>query len=160
MAQESDGEGVKYIVIGVVGLTAVGLTYFGILKPILEKAGLLDTKEEKKGDKDEVRLSRKAVLMPSLYMENKQLISIGSGVASQLASNVKNGKWGGCWDMCDDEPLGISGVTGAGTKVNISYVSYIFSKTYNADMHSYLDSYLEKEDWTTIDDYISSIKKF
>ena len=164
MAQESDGEGIKYIVIGVVGLTVVGFAYFGIIKPVLIAAGVIDSKAEKEGLKDEEKLSREGVLNPTLYLDNKQLISIGSGRASQLSSNVYNGRWGGCcvgfWCTCDDEPKGISGISGAGSKVNISYVSYIFNQTYNKDMHDYLESYLEPEDWTTVDNIINKVKKF
>jgi len=158
MAQESDGEGVKFIVIGVVGLTVLGLAYFGIIKPILNTAGITRTKEEREGDKAEERLSRKGVLSPKLYMENQMMKTIQSGRASQLASNVYNGKWGDCGGFCDDEAKGISGITGAGSLVNISYVGDIFNKTYNKDMHTYLDSYLEKDDWGTIDDYIAKTK--
>ena len=86
------------------------------------------------------------------------LKTISSGTASQLASNVYNGKYGACGGFCDDEAKGISGITGAGTLVNISYVSDIFTKTYNKDMHTYLESYLELTDWNTIDDYISKAK--
>lgn len=155
---EDKGETVKYIVIGVVGVTVLGLAYFGVIKPILNKVGITRTKEEKEGDRAEERLSRKAVLSPKLYQTNQMMKTISSGRASQLASNVYNGKWGGCFGTCDDEAKGISGVTGAGTLVNISYVADKFNKTYNQDMHTYLDSYLESVDWGTIDDYISKTK--
>ena len=158
--QESNGEGVKFIVTGVVGITVLGLAYFGIIKPILQTLNVIDTKEEKEGGKAEADLSRKAVMSPVLYAGNKPLISISSGTASQLSSNVYNGKWGGWGGLSDDEPLGVGGVTGAGSKVNISYVGHVFNKTYNKDMHSYLDTYLEAKDWTTIDDYIKNTNKF
>lgn len=159
MAKENDGEGVKFIVIGVIGIAVLGLSYFGVIKPILDTAGITKDKEEREGDKAEDRLSRSQVLSPSLYRNNKALVTIGSSKANILASNVYNGKWGGCAGFCDDEDLGVGGITGAGSKVNISYVSHIFNSTYGGDMHSYLD-YLEPEDWTTIDDYISTITKF
>jgi hypothetical protein len=62
--------------------------------------------------------------------------------------------------VCDDEAMGLSGISGAGSKVNISYVSHVFSQTYNTDMHKYLYSYLEAEDWTTVDNIIKNVKKF
>ena len=82
MTQEGNGETVKFLVIGVVGLTVVGLAYFGIIRPILQAAQVIDTKEEKQGGKSEEKLSRQAVLTPTLYMENRDLITIGSGRAS------------------------------------------------------------------------------
>jgi hypothetical protein len=154
------GNTTKVIVYGVVGVAVLALAYFGIIRPILQTLQIIDTKEERKGKKDEKRLSRKAVLTPSLYMKNMDFLTISSGRASQLASNVFNGKWGGCWGTCDDEAKGVGGIIGAGTLVNISYVADIFNKSYGKDMHTYLDSYLEKEDWGTIDDYIKKTKKY
>ena len=56
--------------------------------------------------------------------------------------------------------MGVGGITGTGSKVNISYVADMFQRVYGRDMHTYLESYLESEDWGTIDDYISKVKKF
>ena len=155
---EDKSESVKFIVVGVVGLTVLGLAYFGIIKPILDTAGITNSKEDRKGGKAEKKISKEGVLTPRLYAENQMMVTISSGRASQLASNVYNGKWGGCFGTCDDEPKGVSGITGAGSKVNISYVADKFNKAYNKNMHDYLFSYIEPENWTTIDDYIDKIK--
>ena len=39
----------KTIVYGVVVLTALGLVYFGIVKPILNKTGITDDADDRKG---------------------------------------------------------------------------------------------------------------
>tara|TARA_Y100000389_G_C17447226_1_gene512362 strand:- start:92 stop:586 length:495 start_codon:yes stop_codon:yes gene_type:complete len=152
--QSSDTK--KTIVYGVVVVVGLTIVYFGIIKPITNKLGLTRNKEERQGDRAEERLSRKQVMAPTLYKKQPDLKSITSGRASELANNVYEGK-GYVWD---NEDMGVGGITGAGSKVNISYVADMFQRVYGRDMHTYLESYLESEDWGTIDDYISKVKKF
>ena len=68
----------KTIVVGVVVLAVVALAYFGIIRPITNKVGLTRDKDDRKGDKAEDKLSRKQVLSPQLYRDNKSLVSISS----------------------------------------------------------------------------------
>ena len=145
----------KTIVYGVVVLTALGLVYFGIVKPILNKTGITDDADDRKGNRAEGRLGRRQVISPTLYKNNPSLATITSGRANQLASQIYEGK-GVMWD---DEDMGVGGITGAGTKVNVSRVADQFQKTYGRDAHAYLQGYLETEDWTTIDNYIDKIPK-
>ena len=145
----------KTIVYGVVVITALGLVYFGILRPILNKVGVTRDKDDRKGDKAESSLSRRQILSPTLYNNNKGLVTITSGKANQLASKIYNGKG----TFYDDETMGVGGITGAGSKVNISRVADQFNKTYGSDLHAYLDSYLESEHWTQIDNHIDKLSK-
>jgi hypothetical protein len=62
--------------------------------------------------------------------------------------------------MCDDESKAVGSVTGAGSQVNISYVAQKFQDFYGRSMEEYMSSYLESENWNTIDNYIDKIKKF
>jgi hypothetical protein len=156
----SKGETAKYIVFGVVGIAVVGLAYFGIIKPILNTIGVTRDKEERQGDRAEGKLSRKQVLSPQLYRDNRDKVTISSAKASQYAQNVYDGKWGGCYGMCDDESKAVGSVTGAGSQVNISYVAQKFQDFYGRSMEEYMSSYLESENWNTIDNYIDKIKKF
>lgn len=151
----SKGETTKMIVYGVVGLAVLGLAYFGIIKPILEVLQIKDTKEEKKGKKDFSKLSRKQVLSPQLYRENRDKVTIGSGKAYESAKNVYEGRG----TFYDDEDMAVGSITGSGSKVNISYIADAFQTLYGRSMEAYMD-YLEPEDWTSVDNYISKIKRF
>jgi len=156
MSQQNNSETIKIIVFGVVGLTVVGLAYFGIVKPILDAVGLTRDKEERKADQDYAKISRRQLLSPLLYRENKDKVTITSGKANESAYNIYNGK-GTFWD---NEDLAVGSITSAGSLVNISYIANIFSENYGLSLESYLESYLEPSDWNTIDNYIDKIKKF
>tara|TARA_R110000824_G_scaffold32247_14_gene104310 strand:- start:1228 stop:1713 length:486 start_codon:yes stop_codon:yes gene_type:complete len=144
----------KTIVVGVVVLAVVALAYFGIIRPITNKVGLTRDKDDRKGDKAEDKLSRKQVLSPQLYRDNKSLVSISSAKANRLATEMHDGR--GYW--YDDEDMGVGAITSAGSKINISYVAHQFNILYGKSMESFM-SYLEPEDWTAVDNYISKIKK-
>tara|TARA_R110000851_G_scaffold269144_2_gene421802 strand:- start:609 stop:1097 length:489 start_codon:yes stop_codon:yes gene_type:complete len=145
----------KTIVYGVVVVVALTIVYFGIVRPLTNKIGLTKDKEGRQGGRAEERLSRKQVMSPTLYKTNRDLKSITSGRASELANKI----WEGKGYIYDNEDMGVGGITGAGTKVNISYIGDTFQRVYGRDLHTYLVSYLEDEDWSTIDDYIKKIKK-
>ena len=144
----------KVLIIGGVVVLSGVLLYLGIVNPLLKFLQIKDTREEKKGDKDEGKLSESQVLSPQLYRDNKELVSISSAKASRLATQLYEGRsfWG------DDEAMGVGAITSAGSKINISYIAYQFNILYSKSMESYMD-YLESEDWTQIRDYIRTIKK-
>ena len=146
----------QFIVYGVVALAVVGLAYFGIIKPILNAIGLTKDAVDRQGDNDYAKLSRQQVLSPQLYRENKNLITISSGSANESAYNIYIGK-GTFWD---NEDLAVGSITSAGSLVNISYIAYIFDANYGESMESYLQSYLESEDWIIIDNYVDKTKRF
>jgi hypothetical protein len=149
-------EAVKIVVYGIVGLAVVGLAYFGIIKPILNAVGLTSSKEDREGAKDEEKLSRKQVLSPLLYRDNKSKITISSGKANQSAYNIYIAKG----TFYDDESLAVGSITSAGTLVNISYIADVFADNYGSSLESYLNSFLENEDWNTIENYIDKTDKF
>ena len=150
------GETTKYVVYGLVGIAVIAITYFGILKPVLNKLGVTRSKDDRKGERDASQLSRKQVLSNSLYREYPSNVTITSAQANAKAIDVHNGK-GVVWD---DETLAVGAVTSAGSLVNISYISDTFNRLYGKSMESYMESYLEPENWTQIDNYIEKTKKF
>ena len=157
MADER-GETTKYIVFGIIGLGALALGYFGIVKPILNAVGLTDDKEDRKSDRDKQQISRQQTLSPLLYRNNRDKISIGSGRANQLANNIYRGKSGCC---NDNESLAVGSITSAGSKVNISYIADVFQRLYGESMEDFLmTDYLEDSHIRTIDNYIDKVKNF
>jgi hypothetical protein len=147
---------VKIVVIGGVVLVVLAISYFGIIKPILNKIGLTKDKDEREGDKDKDKLSRSQVLSPTFYRNNKSKISISSQKAFESATRIYNAK-GIVWD---DESSAVGGITGAGSLVNVSYISDRFNTIFGQSLQSYLASFLEPENWTQIDDYIRKTKNF
>jgi hypothetical protein len=149
-------EAVKIVVYGVVGLVVVGLAYFGVIKPILNAIGLTSSKEDRDAQQDEEKLSRKQVLSPLLYRDNKSKITLSSGSANQSAYNIYIAKG----TFYDDESLAVGSITSAGTLVNISYIADVFADNYGSSLETYLESFLENSDWNTIENYIDKTKKF
>jgi len=155
---EDNSETIKYIVFGVVGLSALALGYFGIIKPITNKLGLTDDSKDRKSDRDKQQISRQQTLSPLLYRNNRDKISIGSGRANLLANNIYRGKSGCC---NDNESLAVGSITSAGSKVNISYIADVFQRLYDVSMEDFLmNDYLEQENIRTIDNYIDKVKNF
>lgn len=155
---EDNSETIKYIVFGVIGLGALALGYFGIVKPILNATGLTDDKDDRKAGRDKQQISRQQTLSPLLFRNNRSKISIGSGRANELANNIYKGKRSGC---CDDEAMAVGSITSAGSKVNISYIADVFQRNYNVGLESFLfNDYLSQDDIRTIDNYIDKVKNF
>ena len=150
----------KLIIVGSVVIVAGVLVYFGIVNPLLKFLQIKDTKEERNGKADGVKLSNSQVLSPQAYLENRDKISISSAKAASLANDAYSGKWGGCYGFCDDESKGVGSVTNAGSKINVSYVAYKFNQLYSADFEEYLKSYLEPENLTSIENYVSKAPKW
>lgn len=146
----------KFLVLGGVAIVILGLAYFGIIKPILNKVGLTKDKDDRKGGRDEDKISRNQVFSPNLYRENRDKISITSQQAFESATNIYNAK-GTYWD---NESLAVGGITGAGSLVNLSYISDKFNTIYGLSLQTYLDTFLENENWSQIDDYIKKTKKY
>lgn len=161
MQQGSDKvETTKLIVYGVVGIAVIGLAYFGIIKPVLNKVGITRSKEDREGDRDEDKLSRTQVFSTALYKNNRDKISLTSAQASASASKIFENRspWyvGG-----DNEEVAVGQITNAGSLVNISYIASKFNDLYGLSLEGYLsDDYLEPEHFTQIDNYISKTKKF
>lgn len=147
---------VKTLVIGGVIVLILVINYFGVIKPILNAIGLTKDKEDREGDRDESKLSRSQVLSPDFYRNNRSKISISSQKAFESATRIYNAKG----YIYDDESSAVGGITGAGSLVNVSYISDRFNTIYGQSLQSYLSSFLENENWSQIDDYIRKTKNF
>jgi hypothetical protein len=147
---------VKTLVIGGVIVLILVINYFGVIKPILNAIGLTKDKEDRQGDRDEDKLSRSQVLSPDFYRNNRSKISISSQKAFESATRIYNAKG----YIYDDETSAVGGITGAGSLVNVSYISDRFNTIYGQSLQSYLSSFLENENWSQIDDYINKTKRF
>jgi hypothetical protein len=139
-----------------VAIVVVSIAYFGIIKPIFNKIGLTKDKDDREGDRDEEKLSRSQVLSPTFYRNNRAKISISSQKAYESATNIYLAK-GTYWD---DESSAVGGITGAGSLVNVSYISDRFNTIYGLSLQDYLSTFLEPQNWTSIDDFINKTKRF
>jgi hypothetical protein len=154
------GDTAKYIVYGVVGIAVLAVAYFGIIKPILNAVGLTSSKEDRQTGNIQEDLTQEQVLSPLLYNQNKNKVTITSSKANTSAVNIYEAKWGGTWGLSDKEEMAVGAITSAGSLVNVSYIASVFQNLYKKDLYTYLDSFLENDNWRSINDYLKKTKRF
>lgn len=154
------GETAKYIVYGVVGIAVLAVAYFGIIKPILNAVGLTSSKEDRETGNIQENLTEEAILSPLLYNDNKNKVTITSSKANTSAVNIYEAKWGGTWGLSDKEEMAVGAITSAGSLVNVSYIANVFQNLYKRDLYTYLESFLENDNWRAINDYLKKTKRF
>lgn len=154
------GETAKYIVYGVVGVAVLAVAYFGIIKPILNAVGLTSSKEDRQTGNIQEDLTQEQVLSPLLYNQNKNKVTITSSKANTSAVNIYEAKWGGTYGLSDKEEMAVGAITSAGSLVNVSYIASVFQNLYKKDLYTYLDTFLENDNWRSINDYLKKTKKF
>jgi hypothetical protein len=154
------GDNTKLIIYGVVGLAVVGIAYFGIIKPILNTLGITKDAEDKDADTSKNNMEKTQVLSDLLYLDNKSKVTISSAKANTSAYAIYNAKWGGLGGFSDLEDEAVGAITSAGSLVNVSYIAYVFQKTYNKGLFAYLDTFLESNHWNDLDAYFKKTKKF
>ena len=154
------GDTAKYIVYGVVGIAVLAVAYFGIIKPILNAVGLTSSKDDRQTDNIQEDLTEEAILSPLLYNQNKNKVTITSSKANTSAVNIYEAKWGGTWGLSDKEEMAVGAITSAGSLVNVSYIASVFQNLYKKDLYTYLDSFLENDNWRSINDYLKKTKRF
>ncbi len=147
-------ETAKWIAIGVVGVAALGIAYFGIVKPIFNAIGLTSSKEDRDAENAINDFRRDQVLTSLPYLENKSSVTITQTQANALATEIYYAK-GVLWDY---ESAAVGAIKQAGTKINVSYVAYRFYQLYQRDLNSYLLSFLESENWTELESAIDKMK--
>ena len=136
-----------YIVGGIVVIAVASIIYLAIAKPILQKIGVLDDKKDK-AKEDAIKEFDKSQWFTSIpYKSNKSQITISETRANTLAKEIFYAKG----YVYDCENCAIGSIVDAGTKINVSYVAYRFYMLYNRDLMSYLKSFLETNDWVTLD---------
>jgi hypothetical protein len=154
------GDTAKYIVFGVVGIAVLAVAYFGIVKPVLNSLGITKDADDREADRNKDDIEKEQVLSDLLYKANSNKVTISSSKANSAALDIWDAKWGGAFGLSDKEDQAVSAITGAGSLVNVSYIAYNFEKSYNTNLFAYLNSFLESENWNTIDAYLKNLKKF
>lgn len=137
-----------YIVGGVVLIAVASIIYLAIARPILQKIGIIDDKKDKEKE-DAIKEFDKSQWFTSLpYKANKSQLTISETRANVLAKEIYYAKG----YVYDCETCAVGSIVDAGTKINVSYVAYRFYMLYNRDLMSYLKSFLENEDWITLNE--------
>jgi len=153
---QRDNETAKWVAIGLVGVTALTIAYFGIVKPIFNAIGLTSSKEDREADKVIDKFKREQYLSSLPYSENKSKVTLSQTKANQLAIDIYNSK-GTFWDS---ESSAVGAIKAASTKINVSYLAYRFRQLYQRDLQTYLTSFLENENWSDLNAALDKMKKY
>lgn len=134
-------------VIGGVVLLGLGLTYFGVVRPILCATGVADCK---KGKKMRDIMNYKG-FDPNYSRSSK--VSISHDRAKKLAKQIKDA--GGVFN--DDEGGFYSVLEEAGSADNLSLIARMFTAKYKKSLAEYITYYLDdKGEMERIKDIINS----
>jgi|TARA_R110000744_G_scaffold157313_3_gene273054 hypothetical protein len=146
----------QIIVLGAVVIVALPLIYFGIVKPIFNKLGITKDKAERQGEKAKNKLIKADYFNPLLYNNNKSRAYLTEEEASSLAYKIYNAKG----YIYDDESVAVSSVKKTNNLVDVSLLAKEFQELYNKDLQTYLVSFLELDNYTTIENHINQLRKF
>lgn len=101
------------------------------------------------------RITGQSELTPQLYLDNPSDKNIDGRKAIALAKQVKDSK--GVFN--DDEDGLYSVFQQAGSKINLSYISYIFGREYNKSMSEYINGFTNQEERQKIIKLVNQLPK-
>ena len=154
------GQKTQYIVYGIVAVLVLGVAYFGIIKPILNGLGITKDKNDREADDVKDDVTKSQVLSDLFYKSNPNKVTISTAKANTSAQLIYDAKWGGWGGFSDKESQAVGAITSAGSLVNVSYIAYVFQKNFGVGLESYLDTFIESENWLTINGYLKKTKNF
>lgn len=137
-----------YVVGGIV-LVALGLTYFGVVRPILCFTGIVSCKSDK--------LSKELVALKAFDPNygNPALVTITHDNAKKIADDIYDAiNW-----YNDKESEIYNSLQQAGSTHNLSLVSRMFAAKYNESMVEYISGRLNSDEMEKVQEIIKKYPK-
>jgi hypothetical protein len=138
------------------------LLYFGLLRPILQRTGIIQ--DQKAVDIDaEIQKNRGADASnpwnPNYYKSVKNSDWLPWKAATALATQIYMSKAPSSknW-FTDNEISAIAAFNQINTKKKLSMLSAAFQKLYIRDLYAYLESFMNKDQLTSINNKVRNIK--
>lgn len=136
------------IITGVVIVAVTGISYFGIVRPILKKVGII---EDKKAIKNLAQIKDYKGFDPNYHSPSK--VTLSPERAKILADQVFNAAG---W-VNDNEDAFLGALTEAGSADNLSYLSKIFNIRHSSSMGDWYGYYMnDKQEVERIKDILMS----
>lgn len=135
----------------------IGAGYFLVLKPIMQKVGIVKTSEDKEREKIQETLgtSQTSPFNPNYYKTVKNAMLITRASAEAIAKRIYDAK---SW-YNDDEDAVFAALRVLKTKAALSFVAETFYRKYNADLYQFLVRNFES-DIPTINSIASGLNGF
>ena len=140
MAQQGSDAGnaqlTKIVILGSIALVGVGIAYFGIVRPIFCKIGLVKCKSGEENAQIILQNFDNKGWDPEYWRNHAPSLSWDR--AKKLAENVYGA--GGIFN--DNEDVFYAALQEAKTYANLSLISYVFKNKYNKSLAEYYAYYL------------------
>lgn len=143
-----------YIIGGVI-LVSIGLTYFGIVRPLFCKFGVLDCGKTK----EEIEFYELDAFNPQIASPNN--ISISYDLARKLAIQIHDALgYGSVLRLFDDDEDAVYGaLRSAGSVADLSLVSKMYASIYNESLVARLTSKLNSSELDKVKSIIKNFKR-
>jgi len=139
-----------------------GLLYFGLVRPILKRTGIIQSQEVIDKEK-EIEKNRGAdkgnPWNPNYYKTAKTRDWLPWKTATALAAQIYDAKAPSSknW-FTDNEQSAIAAFNAIDTKKKLSLLSNAFQTKYQRDLYAYLESFVSKDDLIAINNKLRNIK--
>jgi len=127
------------IVVGVVILGMGVLTYFGVVRPILQAAGIMGDKESRTEDKTVKEGESLNGWKPQYWKDRKNKLTISESDAAGFAKTIYNSD-----TYWDDEEAVYGVLRRLKNNTDLSLVSSSFFEQYNKDLLEYMKDFLNE----------------
>jgi hypothetical protein len=138
------------------------ILYFGVLRPILKKTGIVSDEKEMKLE-EKIQENRAAdqgnPWNPFYYTKSKDPSWLNWKAASALSAQIYDAKAPSSknW-FTDDENAAIAAFNGLTTKKQLSILAFNFQKLYTKDLYNYLESFLSNSDLAAVNGKVKNLK--
>jgi hypothetical protein len=138
------------------------ILYFGIVRPILKRTGVIQSQEELKNEKqiqDNRGADKSNPWNPNYYKGRSTDPSwLPWNTAVALSKQIYDAK--NIWYrfFTDDENTAIAAFNGLSTKKQLSLLSNAFQKIYKKDLYNYLESFMSAEQLTSVNGKVKNLK--
>lgn len=139
-----------------------GLLYFGIIRPILKRTGVIQSEESKKAEQT-IQENRGAGINnpwnPNYYKTAKDNSWLPWKTATTLATQIYDAKAPSTsnW-FTDNENSAIAAFNGIATKKQLSMLSNAFQKLYKRDLYNFLESFMNTDQLSAVNNKLKNLK--
>jgi hypothetical protein len=139
------------------------ILYFGVLRPILKRTGIIQSQEDQKTEKT-IQDNRAADTgnpwNPNYYKTSKDQKSwLPWKTATALATQIYDAKAPSSknW-FTDNENSAIAAFNGISTKKQLSLLSNAFQKLYTRDLYNFLESFMNNDQLAAVNGKTKNLK--
>ncbi len=139
----------------VIKLGILAGSYFLVIKPILQKFGVVNTAADDANDKlsDQYATGKGSPFDPNYFKTVSKAIILTSASADALAETIYNAF--SVWGDSEDTVYGV--FRQLKTKTQVSYLSYVFFQKYKYDLYQYLTGRMSDSELKVVNGLVANM---